>query len=1039
MSTIPEYQKIVAELRQCIKLLDSHTESEVKAKFDAYIEAVNKLNERLMECGGLIKQGLRAQAIQQAEIEPSLVEAVEALDVAELFQWTQLAKKYGCNMAPIDMDAAKAVNQAYDMQVPLEPLLRVYRRLALQRAPLSERLAVLRKIADTDSNTLSWQEDLERFERARIEELKEEIIPLKRMIDANVNQQNHNQLEKIFSELTESSWTEQPPADLARTVKRAKEQSFQKLKYEELKEIEIGLNEAYNELDIERGRVLRDRWDQTVVVCPLDFEDPVMARSQAPLGWIHEEDLRAQQQVEVQEAAESLEGMLDNGAPLADIDTQIARATKYDDPLPEYLHERIERYRDRRHRRRTQKFVALLMGIFLLITATGAVGFYIVKRTGDANQFENQVLQIKKLIDNESWESALAAINDAEPEINADPRVRECKLRAEEQLADITKWRENNKRTLGDAKDRFSELLTNYNKAETASTTENIQPFMSVKKEARSVAQEIASAKDAIDSSKSILKSDSDRATVLSQQQELNSLDRKTDSLLADIDTQTNTLFSTKLKELNAILKPIQEKPTELVPSEIAQLQGLLKQFQDLQQRFKDHVDNRQINRIKPYIDQITNTVQQVVEAERFSRQVKQLPNRMTTPDGYLKALNYIKTHWPKDPRTNDIRDSIKDVTIWSRVKDYSAVEKQYVQIQTSDAFGDFGRIDRWVNNANAFLTENPTFPHKAKLEKCVEFLTPVAKREDLATVTSDLQDLLSEPMFDEMILVKLYENGKGQLPDKYYLPLSKKPKPANDRKELFYFQDLDFDDTKGELKRVVTKKDIDVFNPAPQYLLKDRIFEDLLQLERDPAKHAFENSFRRMIAEVLKNFNWNENDQKNHADPIIRLQLLTAILKAACDASHSMQQQFELDLNQLQAQCQEIQNVNWVDPSADLQAENAQDRAKKRINEFLQNAQATFSKEKASRTKGWQQRMPSIQPYGVLVRDKNKNWVIVGSSSSRSIKNGTLHAPVLKADSETSFPQIGTLKDSATNLDQSQESYFQLGRPIFVIQDHLP
>ncbi|MDG2470901.1 MAG: hypothetical protein P8M80_16595, partial [Pirellulaceae bacterium] len=413
MASLNDYQRAVAALRQCMQNVDSLMESEFQEIADAYNAAVSEVNVRLTRCAGLLQQGMRAQAILEANVEPNLVDAVASLDIAELFQWMQLAKQYGCAASQLDMESAKILNQAYDAHVPLEPLLRVYRKLALQRAPLSERLAVLRKIADTDSHNLAWQEDLEAFERARIEELRAEIVPLIKSIDKNVDAGNHQNLEKIFQELTGSVWTEQPPKEIINRVKAARDKSTTDIHYEQLKELELQLNDAFNELDFERARDLRDRWDGIIASCPLTHDDPVLTRAQSALGWIREEEIREEQRFEIEEAIAQLEQLLDSGGSLADIDAQIAMATKYDEPLPDYLFERVENYRIRLQKKRTQKFVALITGLFLFILASAAVGIYIAKSASDSNRVENQIAQIDKLAENENWKSVLASIKES--------------------------------------------------------------------------------------------------------------------------------------------------------------------------------------------------------------------------------------------------------------------------------------------------------------------------------------------------------------------------------------------------------------------------------------------------------------------------------------------------------------------------------------------------------------------------------------------------------------------------------------------------
>ena len=920
MATIPEYQKIVTDLRQCIKNVDALTESDVIAKFKAYETAVEKINERLIACNGFIKQGMKAHAIHQAEIEPSLIESVEALDIPEFLQWMQTGKNYGIHLPQIEMDAAKAVNQAYDTQVPLEPLLRAYRKLALQRAPLAKRLALLRKISDADPQTLIWQEDLEGFERARIEELKEEIIPLCQMINENVSQENHAELERVLKELTESQWIEQPPSKIVQKLKQAKDKSSRKLSYEQLKEVEVSLNEAYNELDIDQGRIWRDRWDQTIPRCPLDFDDPVMTRAQAALGWIHEEDERAEKALEVEGAILAIETLLDNGGEIANIDAEIARATKYDDPLPEYLDERVENYRYRHHRRRNQKLIAVITAAALLIISTAAVGIYLIKRSSEASQFENQISQIQNLIQNESWEAALTSIEGSTPAIQADPRVEECKHRAEGELTDINAQRNKNITQLEKLTARFAELSTAAKAAKEQSTATNIAPLNTVKTQVESFIDQTTAAETMLLQSKDMLETERDQRTILTQQQEMNDLNRGGKELANAIRDATRSLFSLRFDKLDGIYDSLKGKITELTPAEVDELENLASQFETLSNTFKAHVSNATIKLISPKVKEIGQTVSQLRNAARFAGRIKYLAKRMTSSNSYKRALQQLTKDWPEDPRINQIKDAISDTEIWSEVENFNQLVRQHATFRNIDSIGDFSDVETWVEEAEGFISKNPDFPHAKTMGQCITFLTPIAKRQDFDSIFEELTEYLDEDGFADMAMIRVYDapNNKQGYKD-YYAPHKKaiKPRPAGLEGMLFYYySDNDFDDTALErfFEKVKSSQIKDRY-PTPQIRLKSRITQDFEQLKTNSAKDAFENTIKRMLGEVLTDKNWDENDQQLNANAIIRHRLITNILSAAVQASHSMNQTFQGPLQTFKADDARWGDKDWVKP----------------------------------------------------------------------------------------------------------------------------
>ena len=123
---------------------------------EAYAAYCQEANRRLRSCDELLHKGLRAEAIQMAEEEPVLLELVSTLQFPELAGWEELAAAYAYASPPrLLLQSAEAINRAYAEYETLKPLMKEHRRLALCRADLDKRLAVLRKLAQMDSASIS--------------------------------------------------------------------------------------------------------------------------------------------------------------------------------------------------------------------------------------------------------------------------------------------------------------------------------------------------------------------------------------------------------------------------------------------------------------------------------------------------------------------------------------------------------------------------------------------------------------------------------------------------------------------------------------------------------------------------------------------------------------------------------------------------------------------------------------------------------------------------------------------------------------------
>jgi hypothetical protein len=98
------------------------------AEFSA---AVAKANERLNECIGLIRKGLRSEALQRVRMAPNLLDVASELEFPELGDWIEILQFYGIDIPDnLDTDAVTQVNEALLEEQPLEELLRQHRRLA---------------------------------------------------------------------------------------------------------------------------------------------------------------------------------------------------------------------------------------------------------------------------------------------------------------------------------------------------------------------------------------------------------------------------------------------------------------------------------------------------------------------------------------------------------------------------------------------------------------------------------------------------------------------------------------------------------------------------------------------------------------------------------------------------------------------------------------------------------------------------------------------------------------------------------------------
>ncbi len=129
-----DYHQIVEQIRAFLQSSDQTRNERLEGLASAYAEHCADANQRLGRCQRLLQQGLRSEAIQLAESEPRLLDAIVALDFPERPQWDDLVGIYDLAAAPrIMVEAGVGLNDAYAQEQPLQELLRNHRRLATQR------------------------------------------------------------------------------------------------------------------------------------------------------------------------------------------------------------------------------------------------------------------------------------------------------------------------------------------------------------------------------------------------------------------------------------------------------------------------------------------------------------------------------------------------------------------------------------------------------------------------------------------------------------------------------------------------------------------------------------------------------------------------------------------------------------------------------------------------------------------------------------------------------------------------------------------
>jgi hypothetical protein len=363
---MPDYHRVVDEIRSFLNSNDQTYNDSLRKLAVDYAEACAEVNQRLRRCEEFLQRGLRSEAIQYAQTEPVLLDVLAALDFPERGQWEELALLYGLPPPQrLRLDTAEALNRAYVEEQPLEQLMRQHRRLALARAPLKERLAALRQIAQFDAGNPVWADDVVEFEKARLQEMQAEMTAVMARNDID-------SLARLWEEIQTTPWSVPPSSQLMNAVNDEVAKFSHVVTRRLLENAAVELAKAYAANDEARAVQAREEWYRRSQECNVVPNDPLNQRVAPALKWLHHKERRNAEDFALQTAIEKLELALQTDTPAEELEGLYYAVKKFKRSLPEGLRDRYHRRRDELQQR-SHRFERMVLtatwcfGILMLI------------------------------------------------------------------------------------------------------------------------------------------------------------------------------------------------------------------------------------------------------------------------------------------------------------------------------------------------------------------------------------------------------------------------------------------------------------------------------------------------------------------------------------------------------------------------------------------------------------------------------------------------------------------------------------------------
>ena len=185
-------------------------------------ELLPHVGERLLKCQGLLRRGLRDEAIGYALEEPDLKVVASLLNLRrfgkDVYQdWMDASRAYG--IVPLQpVPDMRVLVDAEGEVAEIRPLLDRWRRLNIERAPLCDRISVLRELRGRDATNPVWFETLKQHEEFRLMQIKAALRNggVGEAMNPQGAEAREQELEAIVNELNSGWQTIDPPENMAR-------------------------------------------------------------------------------------------------------------------------------------------------------------------------------------------------------------------------------------------------------------------------------------------------------------------------------------------------------------------------------------------------------------------------------------------------------------------------------------------------------------------------------------------------------------------------------------------------------------------------------------------------------------------------------------------------------------------------------------------------------------------------------------------------------------------------------------------------------
>ena len=822
-----DYQQIVDNVRAAV-YDDGGGSAEALAQATAdYAAACEEVNRRLARCATFMRRGLRSEAVRQATIEPSLLDAVAALDFPEREDLGQLCRRFRVTAPPpLALETAAELNEAFAAEHPLAGLLRWQRLLALGRSPLKLRLEILRRLMEADPEQPLWREDVLLFEAERLKQIEAEI-------QQAVAEENVARLAELEDELQDAAWLELPPNRLRNLAVRQRVELGRRHARRWLAGLAEGLIAAFSASDVAEGRSLRRQWLEQAAAAGLQEGDPLREQAAPALAWLAEEDQAEERLARHRQAAASLERGLDRRSPASTLEKLHHQATRDGPALSSALERRYQnriRLLETATRRRSR----------LIVVAVGAVSLLLALGIG---------LLLRQRAEDTAVTEAVAALES----FLDDNRLTE----AENYLSRLDATNARARRSA-----RVESLAAQLRGAQEEEAKRSAAYHRAVASGQRAIAErEIHAAERAVKQAGELAQGEEEQVLLVELRHDL-------DRLRQDVQAQRDQALLGALPEIVEQIEELSALDREGLPAAASTVAEVRASLRALEQAHP-HASAEARLQLRPLLNRVAALDETLREQQRESLHDRSLAPRVGDAAAFARELTAFVERNPQSPRAAGYRRALEEMASWEAVADWNAFAKRWVAAHREGI--DPGRAAKLLGDLNELLVSHAHFPPSETLREWQPHLEAIRRRDGTAaeSAVARLKRLVEDPLMSKAWVIE-YHTGEPS-----YLAEPIEPGARPDRLERI----TRFDGRREPF--AVRWSQVAYQGVAAQVPLARMIRKELDTLDAD-----WEAAFAKMIVEVAR---LRDPDERPRLEPLLQLALLDRVLAAASEGSHPL------------------------------------------------------------------------------------------------------------------------------------------------------